>query len=124
MPVEISAADVQALSPDSASAAAGKKLARATQWKSVGHSERALFGECQGSALYQTQVALVDLAAKCSCPSRKFPCKHALGLLFLATDAPRAIPPAPEPEWVVAWFQKRGAALEKKQTRTADRAAK
>ena len=22
-------------------------------------------------------------AYKCSCPSRKFPCKHALGLLFL-----------------------------------------
>ena len=31
----------------------------------------------------QVQVALAELASKCSCPSRKFPCKHGLALLLM-----------------------------------------
>ncbi|MDQ3283523.1 MAG: SWIM zinc finger family protein, partial [Acidobacteriota bacterium] len=33
-------------------------------------------------------MALTDLASKCSCPSRKFPCKHAVGLLVLGVQSP------------------------------------
>lgn len=117
MPFELSAAQVQALAPDASSASAGKKLGKPTTWKTLGHSSQALWGECQGSALYQTQVALADLTSKCSCPSRKFPCKHALGLMFLAADTPQALVSTVEPEWVTSWLQKREAAQEKKQER-------
>ena len=43
-----------------------------------------LWGLCAGSGKnpYQTIVDLSGPAYKCSCPSRKFPCKHALGLLL------------------------------------------
>ncbi|HUZ54987.1 MAG TPA: SWIM zinc finger family protein [Streptosporangiaceae bacterium] len=54
------------------------------RWSGSGHDEHAVWGECRGSGQlpYLTQAALDDAAAKCSCPSRKFPCKHAIGLLL------------------------------------------
>ncbi len=100
---------VQSLSPDSASTAAGRKLSGLRDWKGLSRSPRALWGECQGSALYQTRIDLTDFASKCSCPSRKFPCKHALGLLFLAVDAATNLLDAPEPVWVSEWLAQRGA---------------
>ena len=76
-------------------------------------SERAVWGLCQGSGKqpYQTTVDLSGPAYKCSCPSRKFPCKHAVGLLLLwATGEVR---PAEEPEWVTAWVDQRAARAER-----------
>lgn len=124
MPLQLTAAQIQALAPDAASVAAGRKLGKPGAWKNLGHSAEALWGECQGSALYQTRVALVDLAAQCSCPSRKFPCKHALGLMFLAVDTPAAFAEGDAPEWVASWLAKRGAAAEKKKARAEQTAAK
>lgn len=92
---------------------AARKLAHAGSWSELGHSDRAVWGECRGSALYQTRVALPGLAAKCSCPSRKVPCKHALGLLFLRAESPESFREAgtgSEPEWVVGWLENRQTA--------------
>jgi hypothetical protein len=100
---------VQSLSPDSASSAAGRKLSGPRDWKGLGSSARALWGECQGSALYQTRVDVTDFASKCSCPSRKFPCKHVLGLLFMAAEAPSSFNAVEEPVWVSDWLAQRGA---------------
>jgi hypothetical protein len=124
MPLELTASQIQALAPDAASVAAGRKLGKPGSWKNLGHSAEALWGECQGSALYQTRVALVDLAAQCSCPSRKFPCKHALGLMFLAVDTPAVFAETDAPEWVASWLTKRGAAAEKKKARVEQATAK
>ena len=77
-----------ALAPDSSSATAGKKLAVAKHWKNLGRTPTALWGECQGSALYQVRVDLNGMAVKCSCPSRKLPCKHGLGLILLSVNQP------------------------------------
>lgn len=52
-------------------------------------------------------MALTDLASKCSCPSRKFPCKHAVGLLVLGVQSPANVPAAARPEWVSSWIDKR-----------------
>lgn len=110
------------MAPDASAASAGRKLAKAASWKSLGQSDRAFWGECQGSALYQTQVSALDLATRCSCPSRKFPCKHALGLLFLIAEARAAIPvAAAEPEWVASWLAKRDAAQQRKQARAEEK---
>jgi len=47
----------------------------------------------------------VGVASRCTCPSRRHPCKHALALLLLwsAGDVPETTQPAP----VVAWLAKR-----------------
>lgn len=113
--LQLNAAQVQALAPDAAAATAGKKLGKPGPWRNLGFNAEVLWGECQGSALYHTQVARIDLASKCSCPSRKFPCKHALGLLFLAADAPSSFAEGSAPEWVTSWLGKRMATQEKKQ---------
>lgn len=47
-----------------------------------------------------------DLAYKCSCPSRQFPCKHGLGLLLAFAAIPSATV-VEEPEWVSTWVDKR-----------------
>ena len=65
------------LAPDAASVKAGKGLANRTKWVLLEHSDRAIWGHCQGSGKtpYQTVVDTKNIAFKCSCPSRKFPCK-------------------------------------------------
>src|SRR3954447_17171202 len=105
--MNLSTDQVLALARDVASAGAGKKLANAKAWQSFGQTAQALWGECQGSALYQVRVDLRDTTVSCSCPSRKFPCKHGLGLLLLAAGLPGTIPQATPPEWVGAWLAKR-----------------
>lgn len=74
---------VTALAPDTSSLTAARKLAG--KWSGTGSSETALWGFCKGSGKtpYQTIVDLTGPAFRCSCPSRKFPCKHALSLLML-----------------------------------------
>ncbi len=110
---------VMAMAPDAASANAGKKLAIPRTWQHVGCSDAALWGECQGSALYQVRVDLSNYGVACSCPSHKFPCKHGLGLLLLAVQSPEAVPPAEPPDWVASWLAKRAASQEKKQEQLA-----
>lgn len=98
---------VLALAPDPASAKAGEGLARRARWLHYGTDGRALWGECQGSGAtpYRTQVDLAGLAFRCSCPSRKFPCKHGLGLLLLHAAEPAVA--ATAPDWVAEWLAKR-----------------
>jgi hypothetical protein len=107
---------VEQLSPDASSLKAGKDLANLAKWVTLGISDRALWGEVQGSGKnpYQTQVDGNSTAFKCSCPSRKFPCKHGLGLLFLfAENAANLKQTNDEPAWVKEWIDKRQEKAEK-----------
>jgi hypothetical protein len=87
---------VLSLAPDAASQKAAAKLSRPAPWAQTGADAEAVWGACKGSGSrpYQTVVALDGPAYHCSCPSRKFPCKHALGLLLLwsAGGVPEAGP--------------------------------
>ena len=98
---------VAELAPDAKVAAAGKKLGVLKSWENIGRSPEAVWGECRGSAVYQVRVDLSDLAVKCSCPSRKQPCKHAIGLLYMAVEVPP--PEASPPDWVTDWLARRAA---------------
>jgi SWIM zinc finger len=107
---------VEALAPDAASLKAGKELAFLPKWVTLAYSDRAIWGEVQGSGKnpYQTQVDGNSTAFKCSCPSRKFPCKHGLGLLFLFAENPSDFKQiADEPAWVKEWMDKRQEKAEK-----------
>src|SRR5215475_1089137 len=108
---------VQALAPDASSAAAARKLANSNTWSNLGSNEAAIWGECQGSALYQVRVDRADLAAKCTCPSRKLPCKHTLGLLMLAATTPTKLTDADAPEWISEWLMRRAGTAAKKENK-------
>lgn len=102
---------VIALAPDAASEVAGRKLANPGPWQDVGFTDPLLFGACQGSGKTPYQVA-IDTAGptyKCSCPSRKFPCKHVLGLLFLWAEG-RVDPTTGLSEFAAEWASRQQAA--------------
>ncbi|WP_406453862.1 SWIM zinc finger domain-containing protein [Streptomyces sp. NBC_00876] len=109
---------VLALAPDDASRKAGNKLGSAGPWSDTGRDgSGAVWGLCRGSGSkpYRTVIDTTGPAYKCSCPSRKFPCKHALGLLLLrASDGP-AVPAADPPDWAGDWLTDRRARAQDKQ---------
>lgn len=78
---------IEAAAPDQASLAAAVKLLKPALWSNFGGSAdgRLIWGDCQGSGAnpYRLAVDLVDIGSKCTCPSRKFPCKHALALMLM-----------------------------------------
>ena len=83
----LTVADVQALASDSRGFADGKKLAKASAWRRLGRDGDAVWGVALGSKGDAYAVfARTAEEAKCSCPSRKRPCKHALGLLLLVVN--------------------------------------
>ncbi|MEV5552716.1 SWIM zinc finger family protein [Nonomuraea wenchangensis] len=99
---------VLALAPDAASGKAAQGVASPGKWQVRGVAGVLLYGACSGSGA-EPYLACVDLsgpAYRCTCPSRKFPCKHALGLLLLwAGDAVPEEDPAPE--WAAEWLTAR-----------------
>ncbi len=107
---------ILALAPDPASAKAGQGLARAAKWITLGRAGRSLWGECQGSGKlpYRTQADLSGPAFHCTCPSRKFPCKHGLGLALILASNVGQVPECEPPAWVSEWIAKRDASAEKK----------
>ena len=112
---------VTAMAPDAASVAAGRKLGSVNKWKTLGQSNDVLWGECQGSGSnpYQTCIEQSEPAFKCSCPSRKFPCKHALGLAFIFAEHSNALSAGEPPSWVNEWLQKREQTVAKKAAKAA-----
>ncbi|GGZ90290.1 SWIM zinc finger family protein [Streptomyces echinoruber] len=123
--VRWTADQVLALAPDDASRKAGGRLAAAGPWSETGSSgEGAVWGRCKGSGSrpYQTVVDLAGAggpAYRCSCPSRKFPCKHALGLLLLWAGGEAAVPEGSPPEWAGQWLAGRRRRAEEKRTEAA-----
>ncbi|THA84779.1 SWIM zinc finger family protein [Streptomyces sp. A0592] len=109
--VRWTAEQVLALAPDDASRKAGGRLGGAGPWSQIGGSASgSVWGLCKGSGSnpYRTVVDLTGPAYKCSCPSRKFPCKHALGLLLL-WSAEGVGEPGEAPEWAAQWLADRAA---------------
>jgi len=117
---------VLALAPDPTSAKNGRGLATRSKWVSLGAQRSLVWGECQGSGKhpYQTQIDLTEPAFKCSCPSRKFPCKHGLGLFLLLTEQPHEFSATEPPRWVVEWEKSRSQRAEKQAEKQAKRQEK
>nr|WP_229513173.1 SWIM zinc finger family protein [Massilia sp. AB1] len=119
--VTLSSDHILSLAPDAASAKAGSQLATPAKWRQLGRDERALWGECQGSGKvpYRTQIDIAEPAFKCTCPSRKFPCKHGLGLYLLLSAQPGLFAAGAAPQWVADWLDSRQQRLERKTEKAA-----
>ncbi len=107
--LNLSEEQIVALAPDPASVKAGMGLSAIKNWQSLGAGNASIWGLCQGSGSspYKTQVDLQDLASKCSCPSRKFPCKHGLALLLIYSRQKNNFPESKPPDWVNDWVVRR-----------------
>ncbi|MEM7346966.1 MAG: SWIM zinc finger family protein [Chloroflexota bacterium] len=115
---------VTQFAPDAASVKASQKLARPQKWQTLGHDQQAAWGEMKGSGKnpYQVSLDLVRLQKeaagyRCTCPSRKHPCKHVLALLFILADAPNAVSQAEPPEFVTEWLEKAAQRARRREAR-------
>jgi hypothetical protein len=104
-------ARVLGLAPDRASVIGASALAGTRTWLGVGTDSSGLWGSCAGGGrLHETVVDFgPPLGYTCTCPSRKFPCKHALALLLQWSDG--LVPVGEPPPFAAAWL---GARSERK----------
>ncbi|MEV4745943.1 SWIM zinc finger family protein [Streptosporangium amethystogenes subsp. fukuiense] len=116
---------VLALAPDASSQKAAGTISSPRKWSGTGVTADAVWGECAGSGSkpYRACVDLSEPAYRCTCPSRKFPCKHALGLLLLwSADG---VPAAEEvADWVGEWLDGRRGRAARAAEAGATRAAR
>lgn len=108
--MSLSLEKVEALAPDQSSLDAARKLLKGSSWPVVASNGSGLvWGECQGSGAtpYRVVVSEADAGYKCTCPSRKFPCKHSLALMWMRAEGKQAFVDAPVPPWVSDWLSRR-----------------
>lgn len=106
----ISLEKIEALAPDQASLDAAKKLVKSGAWPTLATDGKDMvWGECQGSGStpYRVVVCESDAGYKCSCPSRKFPCKHSLALMWIRAEGKRGFSNLETPSWVQDWLSRR-----------------
>lgn len=102
-------AQVEELAPDQGSLAAARALLAPAKWPVLAADGAGLvWGECQGSGSqpYRVMLAEADLGYKCTCPSRKFPCKHTLALMWMRAQG-RPFATEERPGWVNDWLSRR-----------------
>jgi hypothetical protein len=77
MPIDVS--KIEELAPDQASLGAAAKLKKADLWPLLAGEQTLVWGECHGSGSspYRVICSDADFGFKCTCPSRKLPCKAA-----------------------------------------------
>jgi hypothetical protein len=117
------AEQVLELAPNPAAAAAALAAAVPSAWSAAGHDDVAVWGQYVATSAepYAVAIDLSDDAAgpayRCTCPSRRIPCKHALGLLLLEANggvvAARRLPFADE------WLRRRAGRAGAERSTTA-----
>ncbi|WP_425395194.1 SWIM zinc finger family protein [Aeoliella sp.] len=87
--IEIDEAYVDAAAPNASAIQNGRGLVAKGKFVSFAKSEdeTLLFGECRGSGKSNYHCSCDFMKAdapthRCNCPSRQFPCKHCLGLMY------------------------------------------
>jgi hypothetical protein len=106
----ISLEKIEAIAPDQASLVAARKLVKPSGWSGLSCDNMGLvWGECQGSGSspYRVVISEVDAGYKCTCPSRKFPCKHNLALMWMRAEGKVQFQTTQTPEWVLDWVRRR-----------------
>lgn len=100
---------IEAMAPDQSALKAAAGLLKPKHWPVRARAGRLIWGECQGSGAnpYRVAADIEDPGSKCTCPSRKFPCKHALALMWMFVDDAKPFPEGATPDWVQEWMGRR-----------------
>lgn len=109
MPQELTYDYVLTLAPDPGTAQRAKSVAHAQRWLTIEGNGRAIWGTLGDPAdPYRTAVDFEGMGFRCSCPVRRQPCKHGIGLLLLFTKANHLfqLQDSP-PDWLADWIKKR-----------------
>ena len=110
--MEVTQKKIEELAPNAAAAKNGRELVAKGKFSNLHISAEGdlIWGECAGSGKspYYCSADYLDAqhpVFRCNCPSRQFPCKHALGLLYAYEAQGRSFSVADVPEDVL---RKRG----------------
>lgn len=121
--------EITALAPNATAVANGRKISAGGGFVMRRRSEDDTFymGECKGSGKknYVVSADYIDEAQpvfRCTCPSRQFPCKHSLALLF-EIAAGKEFEAGEIPQDILDKRQKKAARDAKKQEGTVNRPA-
>ena len=113
---------ILAMSPNASAVANAKKICSNGSFVKLAHSSDDTFymGECKGSGKsnYIVSADFVDEEnpiIRCTCPSRQFPCKHGLALLFEIADE-KIFEECEIPEDILAKREKKEKAKAKKES--------
>lgn len=128
--MELTEQGIALLAPNPAAAANGKKLSTTGKFSNHGRTADGTlwWANCAGSGArpYLTSVDFTDPSAplcRCSCPSRQFPCKHALGLMYEMLGE-KDFPVADVPQQLAEKRERRAARQSKKKAEERDAPAK
>jgi hypothetical protein len=105
------------LAPDAPTAKRGQALSSMGKWLTLRTDSKAIWGECKGSGSkpYFVQMDLLNPSFKCSCPARKFPCKHSIGMALMFVRGGEGFMIEEPPENVKTWIESRTKRIEKKE---------
>ncbi|KGE16788.1 SWIM zinc finger family protein [Paenibacillus wynnii] len=91
--VELTSSYVDSLAPNAAAIKNGQGLVRKRSFVQLNRSENGelLFGQCSGSGKSNYECSVDFMSPdkpvfRCTCPSRQFPCKHVLGLMYASAE--------------------------------------
>ncbi len=109
MPQELTYEYVLTLAPDAGTAQRAKSVAHAQRWHTLEGNGRAIWGSLgDPTDPYRTAVDFEGMGFRCSCPVRRLPCKHCIGLLLLFTKANHVFQLVESPpDWLADWLKKR-----------------
>ena len=120
--IELTQQKIEALAPNAEAAKKGRDLVKKNKFANlkINAEKNLIWGECAGSGKtpYYCSADYVDEhnpVFRCNCPSRQFPCKHSVGLLYsYEADATKFVE-AEVPEDILTKREK----IEKKQEKKA-----
>lgn len=114
------------MSPNTSAISNAKKICSSGAFEKLAHSSDDTFymGECKGSGKsnYIVSADFIDEenpVIRCSCPSRQFPCKHGLALLFEIADE-KTFEECEIPEDILAKREKKEKLKAKKEKESAE----
>ena len=101
---------VESIAPSPSVLTSARPIATPGRWAHLGADDDAVWGSFRGSSAepYDTVVDHRHVAVRCTCPSRKVPCKHALALLLLWIGG--HVPEVVAPAHVTTWLERRRGA--------------
>lgn len=115
--MNITSTTIDELAPNAAAAKNGRDLFTKKKFANLHISSNSdlIWGECSGSGSkpYASSADFMDAnqpVFRCSCPSRQFPCKHGLGLLYAYVQSQNSFTVADIPEDI----QSKRSKIEKK----------
>jgi hypothetical protein len=95
--------------PDAQVRRAYRQCLAPAKWLEMGKAEAGIWGLFQGSGrnAYKVRIDIVEPAFRCSCLSKKQPCKHAIALFVRWTLHQKLFTETIPPDWMAKWLKDR-----------------